>query len=315
MLGAQATKTAGLKHVTTKHLALAGEVCRFWSVLVLDVEKICLSNFERHKAKGEDADKIRKNIKKEFQETRSLFMEQVVDIYEKLIAIMKETISSIINVLTVDDFLKNDNHSDFKVSPYMESIVKKTLTIAKSVQRYLPEEEYNGIMIRIFEEYQKLLSVKYKAIISSKISNNVIKSQIRTDLLFFMEKLQDIIDTRQIVEQILSSIQIELDEKKLDGETQALNIDKTTEVEDLMNHVDDSSETNKAIEKNNETNHDNLDLKTETATDNGTALNIQSNTEELVAESTPSTSNSTETSELELSAKGSQSEDKDTINN
>lgn len=210
VLGAQATKTAGLKHVTTKHLALAGEVCRFWSLLVLDIERICLTKFESNKIKSEDTDKIRKNIKKEFQESRSLFMEQVVDIYDKLIAIMKETATSIINSLTVDDFLKNENLQDFKVCPYMESIVKKTLTIAKSVQRYLPEEEYNGIMNRIFEEYEKILNAKYSAVISAKTSNEIVKSQVRVDLAFFMDKLQDISDVRQIVDKILNSNQIEL---------------------------------------------------------------------------------------------------------
>ncbi|KAG0681837.1 hypothetical protein C6P42_003740 [Pichia californica] len=199
VLGAQATKTAGLKHITTKHLALACEVCRFWSVVVADIERACLSelnNFNNSKD-NENINKIRFIIMKEFDEVRGLFGEQVVDVYDKLVAIMRDTTLSLIQNLKISDFLnsQNDSNNEFKVNLYMENIVKKTLTIARSVQRYLPIEEYNGVMMRIFNEYEKILSEKYKEILNQCLNNEdlikIVKFQIKIDIEFFRLKLDD----------------------------------------------------------------------------------------------------------------------------
>ena len=198
VLGAQATKTAGLKHITTKHLALAGEVCRFWSVIVADIERACLSEINNGGSigskDGEQINKVRKAIMKEFEEVRGLFGEQVVDVYDKLVAIMRDTTLALVQNLKIANFLNPEAGED-SVNSYMESIVKKTLTIARSVQRYLPAEEYDGVLLRIFGEYEKILSGKYNEILENCASDQEttlkVKKQIRRDIKFFGAKLDD----------------------------------------------------------------------------------------------------------------------------
>lgn len=198
VLGAQATKTAGLKHITTKHLALAGEVCRFWSVVVADIERACLSEINNGggvgSKDGEQINKVRKAIMKEFEEVRGLFGEQVVDVYDKLVAIMRDTTLALVQGLKATSFVNPQAGGD-SVNSYMESIVKKTLTIARSVQRYLPAEEYDGVLTRIFGEYEKILCGKYNEILeecaSDKETTLKVKKQIWRDIKFFGEKLDD----------------------------------------------------------------------------------------------------------------------------
>lgn len=225
VLGTQATKTAGLKHITTKHLALAGEVCRFWSAVVVDLERVCLSELDnvtttnnRIANRNNDRDvsnQTRANIIKEFNEVRGLFGEQVVDIYDKLVSIMRDTMLAVVQNVDINLFVNaNDvNEKDVTVNSYMESIVKKTLTIARSVQRYLPEEEYDGIMRRIFAEYVKILGDKYLGILMkcSEEQKMVAKVQIIGDMRFFGDKLADVQSSEGTVERVFERLKIKGD--------------------------------------------------------------------------------------------------------
>jgi vacuolar protein sorting-associated protein 54 len=225
VLGTQATKTAGLKHITTKHLALAGEVCRFWNAVVVDLERVCLSELDnvtttnnRIANRNNDRDvsnQTRANIIKEFNEVRGLFGEQVVDIYDKLVSIMRDTMLAVVQNVDINLFVNaNDvNEKDVTVNSYMESIVKKTLTIARSVQRYLPEEEYDGIMRRIFAEYVKILGDKYLGILMkcSEEQKLVAKVQIVEDMRFFGDKLADVQSSEGTVERVFERLKFKWD--------------------------------------------------------------------------------------------------------
>lgn len=131
---------------------------------------------------------------KEFEEVRGLFGEQVVDVYDKLVAIMRDTTLALVQGLKATSFVNPQAGGD-SVNSYMESIVKKTLTIARSVQRYLPAEEYDGVLTRIFGEYEKILCGKYNEILeecaSDKETTLKVKKQIWRDIKFFGEKLDD----------------------------------------------------------------------------------------------------------------------------
>lgn len=207
VLGAQATKTAGLKHVTTKHLALAGEVCRFWSYLVSDIERACLSELDL-------SESSRQSLMKEYDEVKALFGDQVSDIYDKLVAIMKDTTQAIIAPVaaTGDSFVCDG------LNPYMESIVKKTLTIARSVQRYLPTHEYDGVMLRIFNVYEKILIDKYSEILDNSSDKTAVRNQIRKDIMFFKEKLDDV-DNGRLVSRVLQECGCITDETELPGDS------------------------------------------------------------------------------------------------
>ena len=279
ILGAQASKTAGLKHITTKHLAFACEVCRFWSILVNDISRVCLSEIDNNNNNNNNNSEIiinvRKNIIKEFDEVKELFKDQVVDLYDKLVSIMRDTVGSVLNRINVKEFVNRDEdvedneeeveeskkesvdksegieevetkevetkeveseegeetkevstkedtedtkdaietikHKELKlkVNSYMDLIVKNTLTIARSVQRYLPREEYDNVMKRIFEQYVIVLIKKYNEILDNEQTNGTkdeIVQQIRRDLNFFNDKIKDIEVSAGTIDKILESV-------------------------------------------------------------------------------------------------------------
>ncbi|GAV28612.1 hypothetical protein PMKS-002085 [Pichia membranifaciens] len=305
VLGAQATKTAGLKHITTKHLALAGEVCRFWSVIVADIERACLSEINNGGSigskDGEQINKVRKAIMKEFEEVRGLFGEQVVDVYDKLVAIMRDTTLALVQGLKVANFLNPEAGED-SVNSYMESIVKKTLTIARSVQRYLPAEEYDGVLLRIFGEYEKILSGKYNEILekcaSDKETTLKVKKQIWRDIKFFGAKLDDdnagdtvrkLLDfigfdgqdsqteTRQEAKlesdsitpdpEVGSNVEVEIAAQDVSGKAPNTQIDVVTALETEKEPTDESKDVSAKISQVEPKNSDELDYKDQTASD------------------------------------------------
>lgn len=295
VLGAQVTKTAGLKHVTTKHLALAAEVCRFWVSIIADIEKICLleiniNSFNEYNNNKhiDKVEQLRKDLMKEFEEARTLFGGQIIEIYNKLVAVISDTIKSIVNKVSLKDFLliqmnqieNNDNNNSNKIEAnneakvegegeietegegegetevqletesenkteaelktelnignnndkenkkveekdmkdkvnlYMEVIVKKILTIARSVQRYLPTEEYEGVMQRILEKNEEILTKTYRHFVecATEEDRKKVYKQISIDVEYYEDKLNinkdNVEDKGNCVRRIMASVEM-----------------------------------------------------------------------------------------------------------
>ncbi|GMM29945.1 Vps54 protein [Martiniozyma asiatica (nom. inval.)] len=164
VLGRQAMNTAGLKHITTRVVALAAEVCRFWSQVVEKIQKSVLDFFSSAR------DDLPKVIKRRLHSVKIKFQDQVVAYYEKLVSIMNDVVEKLAQEG------QSDSEED-EVHPYMRNLVQKTLFIAKSIQRYLPVPEYQSLMTQIFLNYEEVL-------------NSLIRGKKwRKDVIYFRENL------------------------------------------------------------------------------------------------------------------------------
>jgi len=178
VLGAQATRTAGLRNITSRHLAVTSQLLGFLSELVPHIRSL----FERLSK----ADSFSLYAER-FNEIQKLFMNHRTEIFDKLISIMVDRLAA-----EKTDIQKTDWTYPLpmqKVHTYMESLVSKTLTISRILQRYLPEDEYTHILSQIFDKYKNILTDIYSGV---SLKDSVEKAVMMRDIDYFREKLADV---------------------------------------------------------------------------------------------------------------------------
>ncbi|KIJ10486.1 hypothetical protein PAXINDRAFT_86004 [Paxillus involutus ATCC 200175] len=125
VLGAGAMRSAGLRNITAKHLALASQSLSIMVVLIPYVRE----TFRRHLSPNQAVMLI------EFDKLKRDFQEHQNEIHSKLIAIMGDRISAHVKSLqTVNWEITKQGDG---VNDYMELLVKETVTLHKVLSRYL----------------------------------------------------------------------------------------------------------------------------------------------------------------------------------
>ena len=155
ILGAGATRTAGLKNITTKHLALSSQGLSFIVALMPYVREF----FRRYLPQSSA-----QTTMQEFDKAKRSFQEHQVSIHEKLVDIMSNRAGMHVRTLkTINwaDAAKNDVEG---VSKYMETLTKETATLQKVLAKHLPEEIVMTIMGPVFESYRRQLTDAFTAI-------------------------------------------------------------------------------------------------------------------------------------------------------
>ena len=135
ILGAGATRIAGLKHITAKHLALASRALSFVSTLIPYVREFV----RRHLGAGPQMS----SVMGEFDKVRRAYQEHQASISDKLIDIMSGRVAICIRSMTSINW---DEASDKALSPYMETLTKETGTLHRVLSKHLPEGTVLGIM-------------------------------------------------------------------------------------------------------------------------------------------------------------------------
>ena len=144
ILGAGATKSAGLKNITTKHLALASQALSFVIALVPYIRECA----RRHLPAGN----ANAGVLAEFDKTKRLFQEHQSGIHDKLVEIMTTRSQAHIKALLATDFTTSGNAG---VSAYMETLTKETLTLHRVLSRHLGEMDVGLIMRQIAAAYKE----------------------------------------------------------------------------------------------------------------------------------------------------------------
>ena len=142
ILGAGATKTAGLKNITTKHLALASQALSFVTALTPYVRE-----FIRRHVSGAG------NLMVEFDKVKRLYQEHQSGINDKLVDIMSGRATSHVNAMKKIEW--DGPSTSQAVSPYMETLVKETSTLHKVLSKHLPEMTVQMIMYPVFSSYRE----------------------------------------------------------------------------------------------------------------------------------------------------------------
>jgi len=151
ILGAGATRSAGLKNITTKHLALASQALSFLTALIPYIRE---SVRRRSSTSG--------SIMGEFDKVKRLYQEHQAGIHEKLVDIMSGRAAMHVNAMKK---IKWDEASEKQeVSPYMETLTKETITLHKVLSKHLPEMTVMMIMNPVFSSYKEQWSTALREV-------------------------------------------------------------------------------------------------------------------------------------------------------
>jgi len=142
ILGAGATRSAGLKNIITKHLALASQALSFVAALIPHVREF----IRRHSPSSG-------NLMMEFDKVKRLYQEHQAGINDKLVDIMSGRASTHVNAMRNVDWDINLNGQ--LINPYMETLVKETTTVHKVLSKHLPEMTVQMIMDPVFSSYRE----------------------------------------------------------------------------------------------------------------------------------------------------------------
>lgn len=143
ILGAGATRSAGLKNITTKHLALAAQALSFISTLIPHVREFV----RRHAGSGASVS----NIMGEFDKVRRAYLEHQQSIYDKLVDIMAGRATLHAKAMKTINWETETKG----VNPYMETLTKETNTLHKVLSKHLPEATVTMIMQPVFKSYRE----------------------------------------------------------------------------------------------------------------------------------------------------------------
>lgn len=142
ILGAGAKETAGLKSITTKHLALASQALNFFIALIPYIREF----IRRHTSSSAGI--------ADFDKMRRLYQDQQTNIHDKLVEIMSARLGIHVNAMRKIDF---DNAAvvEQNVGPYMETLTKETNTFHRTLSRHLPDPTVRSIINPVFASYRE----------------------------------------------------------------------------------------------------------------------------------------------------------------
>lgn len=144
VLGAGATKIAGLKNITTKHLALSSQALSFITALIPHIREF----IRRHSSSPGQ-------LMTEFDKVRRLYQEHQYGVHDKFVEIMSGRASAHVAALKKVNW--DAAVKDAPANPYMETLVKETLTLHKVLSKFLPDRTIRMIMDPVFGSYRDQL--------------------------------------------------------------------------------------------------------------------------------------------------------------
>ncbi|KAI1812336.1 Vps54-domain-containing protein [Poronia punctata] len=197
ILGAGATRSAGLKNITTKHLALAAQALAFISALIPHVREFV----RRHAGSGANVNNGNvANLMGDFDRVRRLFQEHQHSIYDKLVDIMSNRASA--HVKAIRD-MAWDKESGNKVNPYMEILVKETVTLHRVLTKHLPEGVVHMIMAPVFKSYRGQFGDALEAV---EAKSETATTRMESDTNYLVARLGSIEGFGDVGDHLLSII-------------------------------------------------------------------------------------------------------------
>ncbi|KAG5940631.1 hypothetical protein E4U53_007555 [Claviceps sorghi] len=175
ILGAGATRSAGLKNITTKHLALASQALSFMATLVPHVREFVRSHA------GSSAGVS--GLMGEFDKVRRLLQEHQSSIHQKLVDIMNGRAALHAKSMRAIDW---DTSNAASVHAYMEILAKETTTLHRVLTKHLPGTSIQMIMVPVFASYKEQLGAPLREAAPKTEAGQ--QSMLR-DVEFFSAKL------------------------------------------------------------------------------------------------------------------------------
>lgn len=200
ILGAGATRSAGLKNITTRHLALASQALVFIATLIPHVREFV----RRQAGSGSNVS----SLMGEFDKVRRLLQEHQDSIHQKLIEIMS---GRAVNHAKSIRAINWDSDTSEGPHPYIEMLVKETTTLHRVLTKHLPETSIQVIMVPVFASYKNQLG---EALRQAAVSTQAGQRRMIQDVDVFINKLQKVDgfgDAGEYLTNIVKSKKVEAD--------------------------------------------------------------------------------------------------------
>ncbi|KAJ5575607.1 Vacuolar protein sorting-associated protein 54 [Penicillium sp. DV-2018c] len=189
ILGAGATRSAGLKNITTKHLALSSQALSFVIALVPYVRE-----FVRRHGQANP-------LTAEFDKVKRLCQEHQSGIHEKLVEIMSSRSSVHVNAMKKIDW--DAAGTSTAVNPYMETLAKETGTLHRVLSKHLPDMTVSMIMVPVFHNYRDQWM---KAFDEADVQTEAGKKRMLADIEHFRSKLSKIEGASEVGDKLLDLV-------------------------------------------------------------------------------------------------------------
>ncbi|KAF4973626.1 hypothetical protein FZEAL_9270 [Fusarium zealandicum] len=151
ILGAGALRSAGLKNVTTTHLALTSQALSFISTIIPHIREFV----RRHAPSGPAS----ANLMGELDKVRRAFHEHQDGIYQKLVEIMASRARLLSKKALETDWGKED---DGEVRKYMADLTRDTGKLYKALSKRLPQGAVQLVMAPVFTSYKHHLGTAFE---------------------------------------------------------------------------------------------------------------------------------------------------------
>ncbi|KAF7338068.1 Vps54 domain-containing protein [Mycena venus] len=179
VLGAGAMRSAGLKNITAKHLALASQSLSIMIALIPYVRE----TFRRHLSQKQAVMLV------EFDKLKRDYQEHQNEIHAKLIAIMGDRLSTHIRTFqTVDWSVPREG-----VNAYMSVLVRETVTLHKVLSRHLSVAVVEDVMTQVFAAINHRLSEEYAKMV---LPSEEARKGLLADARFLHQKLSELKNVR-----------------------------------------------------------------------------------------------------------------------
>ncbi|ETN36400.1 uncharacterized protein HMPREF1541_08677 [Cyphellophora europaea CBS 101466] len=192
ILGAGATRSAGLKNITTKHLALSSQALSFIVALTPYIREF----FRRHLAQS-----AMQQTMSEFDNVKRRLQEHQMAIHEKLVEIMSGRAAMHVKSMKAVDWEEAAKNKSVAVSPYMETLTKETATLQKVLGKHLPESIVAGIMGPVFQNYRQSWEKGFGEV---ELRSEAAKDRLVADAQYFESRMSKLDGTGDLGEHILN---------------------------------------------------------------------------------------------------------------
>ena len=204
ILGAGATRSAGLKNITTKHLALASQALSFIIALVPYIREAVRRHLPANQAQ----------VLAEFDKTKRLLQEHQAGIHEKLVDIMMSRSQAHVKALMSTDL----SNADVSPSPYMETLTKETLTLYRVLSRYLSAVDVGIIMRQIAAAYNEQWT---KAFMDAETKDQQSEQALLKDAEAFDARFGKLEGFDDVVKNVLGVVKTRVDNEGNEGPTES----------------------------------------------------------------------------------------------
>lgn len=176
VLGAGAMRSAGLKNITAKHLALASQSLSVMIALIPYVRE----TFRRHLNPKQAVMLI------EFDKMKRDLQEHQHEVHMKLIAIMSDRINQHMKALQAVDW---ESTSEEGVNAYMTLMTKETMTLHKVLTKFLALPVVEMVMTQVFAAINHRISEEFTTI---DLPHEHAKQRLVKDAKYFYDRVSTI---------------------------------------------------------------------------------------------------------------------------